>query len=292
MRKRHIVRVRWIRLLTVLTSFIIMCAMISFVFILLYDSVFKPLNIKASLYDDIHKLEEKISQLNDEVDMLRNERSELKHTIFICIQQLDELKTNYEELVNTYEDNISQLRHLELDEFRYYMDLYNRYTHVFEYGERFPRVDFGLSELVFLDKTAAEFGVPTGAMLSVYELESSFISTLKNSASTATGYGQVLDWVAVWLHERMLGLGEYDIDRHHDLAVDKELNIKMSTKLMAWNIERFNGDIKSAIEFYYGDPDPEKRQRYLNIISRNLANYGYTFDNVIEKDTSLSLSRN
>jgi hypothetical protein len=148
--------------------------------------------------------------------------------------------------------------------------LRTKYSAALEFS---PKQDFGLNELLFLSNTCKEYNVPIEIMLAIYEKESGFYSLAKNTTSTATGYGQLIDSTAKSIYENFLKLGTYDKSRHRELCVDKQLNIKLSVRLMRYNIDSY-GTYWKAVEQYYGNANKSLCYEYASDINKRMSKYG------------------
>lgn len=148
--------------------------------------------------------------------------------------------------------------------------LKSKYSAALQYS---PKQDFGLTELLFLYETCNEFNVPIEIMLAIYEKESSFYSLAKNKSSTATGYGQLIESTAKSIYEKYLKLGTYNTSKHRELCSNKELNIKLSVRLMKYNIDSYGTNWK-AVERYYGHSDQSLCYAYASDINKRMRKYG------------------
>lgn len=180
--------------------------------------------------------------------------------------QIKELQTQLDaQKKSVYEFNSNLLNNLDT-----VVMLRDKYSSALNFS---PSQDFGLNELLFLYNTCKEYNVPIEIMLAIYEKESGFYSLAKNKTSTATGYGQLIDSTAKSIYEKYLQLGTYDKSRHRELCVDKELNIRLSVRLMKYNIDTYSSNWK-AVERYYGHPDQSLCYGYAKDINKRMSKYG------------------
>ena len=130
-----------------------------------------------------------------------------------------------------------------------------------------------MKELLYLDSICQEYGISTAVMLAIYEKESTFYSLAKNPTSGATGYGQLIASTAKSIYERYLKEGTYDTFKHYQLASNKELNIRLSCRLMKYNLDSY-GNYWTAVERYFGHRDAGKRYAYAADINNKMSKYG------------------
>jgi hypothetical protein len=186
------------------------------------------------------------------------------------VADLEALIQDLELQVNDKHKLISEANSFLINNLDVLNTLKSKYSAALEFS---PTQDFGLNELLFLYNTCNEYNVPIEVMLAIYEKESRFYSLAKNKTSTATGYGQLIDSTAKSIYENFLKLGTYDISKHRELCCDKELNIKLSVRLMRYNIDSC-GTIRKAVESYFGHSDMSLRYLYANDINKRMSKYG------------------
>ena len=212
---------------------------------------------------DLRKLNAKysaqVAELNVQVANKKKEVADLETLRQELQTQIDKQNESIIEFNNNLVNNLDLLNSLK-----------TKYSMALEFS---PTQDFGLNELLFLYNTCNEYKVPIEIMLAIYEKESGFYSLAKNTTSTATGYGQLIDSTAKSIYEKFLNLGSYDISRHRELCIDKQLNIKLSVRLMKYNIDSYKSHWK-AVERYYGHSDQSLCYTYAKDVSRRMSKYG------------------
>lgn len=215
----------------------------------------------------IYELSMNATSLKNEISELQKQKDALSDEISNLTEQIDlmekEVGNSQKEIINTQNTIIENID--------YIATLKTKYSYLFEYRKTNPSADFGINELIYLDKVCTEKNVPVPLMLALYEHESGFNSTAKNPSSTATGYGQLINTTARSMYNR-LSRGTYDISRHRVLASDKYLNIDLSVELMSYNLKSY-GSITKALNAYYGHPDPNELARYSNDIENRMKKY-------------------
>lgn len=201
-----------------------------------------------------------INELESEVSYLEKEKLEIEQEKEILTNEVNEMRQEARTINSDMETNLDT-----------YIELRDKYSNTINYNN--PNSDFGLNELVYLNDVCNEYNVPISIMLAIFEKESGFRSTAKNSSSTATGYGQLINTTAQSMYERFLKLGIYDISNHRTLACDKKLNILMATRLMKYNLDMYCTKWK-AVERYYGSGDEAANYAYASDINSRMNKYG------------------
>ena len=230
--------------------------------IIMLSFLYSPIRDRIELKKLNSSYQMQVADLRIAVSNLEKEKLELEETKTILLNDI----SSYEQTLKTYNDTLVN----NLNEI---LNLKEKYSYAITYSEKNPKADFGLKELVFLNNLCKDYGIPIEVMLAIYEKESSFCSFAKNKTSTATGYGQLINSTAKSMYEKFLKLGTYDINNHRVLACDKELNMKLSCRLIKYNIDSY-GTLRKAVERYYGHPDQSLCVSYANDISKKMKNYG------------------
>ena len=212
---------------------------------------------------DLRKLNAKysaeVAELNAETVNKKKEVADLDVQVIELQTQIDGQQKTIKEFNDNLVDNLDTLTTLK-----------TKYSKALNFS---PNQDFGLVELLFLHNTCKEYNVPIEIMLAIYEKESGFYSLAKNKTSTATGYGQLIDSTAKSMYENFLKLGTYDMSRHRELCTDKELNIRLSVRLIKYNLDNYGSKWK-AVERYYGHPDQSLCYAYAKDINKRMSKYG------------------
>lgn len=224
----------------------------------LYSPILDRLDLKK--LNHVHKVE--VEDLKITIENLEKEKLDLQETNAILLSDI----SSHEETISSYNETLLN----NIDEIS---NLKDRYSYAITYSAKNANADFGIKELIFLDNLCKEYEIPIEIMLAIYEKESSFYSLAKNTTSTATGYGQLINSTARSMYENYLNLGAYDISNHRSIACDKELNIRLSCRLMKYNIDSY-GSLWTAVERYYGHPNQSLCAAYARDISRMMGNYG------------------
>lgn len=230
--------------------------------VVMLSFLYSPIRDRLELRKINSSYQNQIADLKVTVANLEKEKLELEETSGILSNNI----TDYQETVKSFNQEF-------IDKIDEISKLKEKYSYAITYSEKNPNADFGIKELVFLNDICKEYGIPIELMLAIYEKESSFCSYAKNSQSTATGYGQLINSTAKSMYEKYLNLGTYDMSKHRELACNKELNIRLSCRLIKYNIDSYNS-LWTAVERYYGHPDQSLCTAYARDISSKMKYYG------------------
>lgn len=146
----------------------------------------------------------------------------------------------------------------------------------FGYALNYSGSDMTVDDIRMIKKLGAQYGVNPHLWLALVELESGFNSQAQSSKSSAKGWGQVLRSTGEWLYEDKLHLGNnYN---HNTMALNKEINARMSMYYLASNIKSHKGNIAKALIRYNGN---ELGQAYPDKVANYLKqNAGLSFADV------------
>lgn len=249
--------------------FISRITIITLILIISFSYLYSPIRERIHFRNMNKNLETRIANLQIEVDILEKEKLELNNEK----QELVDEKNLLAQEIKNFEKEKADFQNNLINSIDHISKLKSKYNYALTYSKKFPKADFGINELVYLDNVCNEYNVPIELMLAIYEKESQFYSLAKNKTSTATGYGQLIDSTAKSVYEKMLNFGTYDINNHRTIACDKKLNILMSCRLMKYNIDSYKTH-RAAVEHYYGSKDDAANKAYANSISSLMSHYG------------------
>src|SRR5690606_24350900 len=97
-----------------------------------------------------------------------------------------------------------------------------------------------------VERWASEYGVDARLVAAVVRVESRYVPSARSSKG-ARGLMQLMPDTGAWVAER-LGLGPVEPDE----LEDPELNLRLGTWYLAYQIRAFNGDLTLALAAYNG----------------------------------------
>lgn len=189
-----------------------------------------------------------------------NENEQLNsqlNNILVGIIELDNQNINLITTNKQYKDELTKLRERA--------ELYDKYEYAIEYdGER---TDITYDQLKTGIDICKENNIDPNLLFSIIMTESHGIETAKNSESTATGYGQVLQGTAKYVYENLLENGDGTFKS--SMLKDGETNIEITATYIAY-LRDNTSTVKELIAGYRG----ENNEEYYNTIVAKLENAG------------------
>lgn len=203
----------------------------------------------ADLNSSIGKYSAIIGQKNVEISKLVAENSEIVDTMQRLSNTAISINNDLNDLKNEYNTNMEKL-----SEFEERAELYDKYDYALYYnGER---TDITYQRIKNVEEYAKEEGLSddaVGLVLALGTTESHGDAKAENKSSTAAGWGQLLYPTAKFVYEDYLknGAGTYD----YTMALDPDLNIKMTTSYVGYLTDYYDGDAKKVVTSYRGRSD-------------------------------------
>jgi hypothetical protein len=137
----------------------------------------------------------------------------------------------------------------ELTEFRERKELYDKYEYVLFYQGQ--RTDMTYDMTKYGENLMEKEKINPNLLFGLIMVESHANEKAQNVSSTARGFCQLLSSTARGIYENVLQKGKYN----HKMAFDGYTNIEIGSKLIAMNMEKYNGDTYTVIQRYRGIPD-------------------------------------
>ena len=234
---------------------------------ILYVSLFL---ITGSLIKENQELKEEINQKEVEYQtQLKNAAYERKLTITSLhniIDDLNEIIENTDAQLKVVEE-VNKSYVDELNTFRKRSELYDKYEYAVIYDNE--RTELTYEEIEYGEDLMIARGYNPHLMFGMIMAESRGKTTVVNSSSGATGYGQFLNSTAKWLWTNMLHKDSY----YPDIRKDGKSNILLMATYYDYLYSEC-GSTFNVIKSYSGNDTDEGTQGYLNEVNRFTSTVG------------------
>lgn len=137
-----------------------------------------------------------------------------------------------------------------LSEYQLRTNLYDEYEYaLINYNGR--RTDLYYQELKTLINESNSRHINPHLTLCLIGLESGYIRNSSNNKSSALGYGNILNSTGDYIYSNILKMsGKYE---HEKMALDGEMNIKMTIGYLDYLLKKYNGDVRKSLVAYNGN---------------------------------------
>lgn len=214
--------------------------------------------------DRVNKENEKLTQANLSIRMRNAELEKILSTSEYGFQTLSntavELDAANAELKNTIDSQNKMIQH-----FKDRVELYNKYEFALFYDN--ARTDIDYEHIQSLEEMAAEkdYGLDSVVLtLAIVMAESEGNASAKNSLSSASGLGQLLNDTAKFTYENLLSHGEGSYKKEY--VFDPEMNLYMTLTYINYLAEENNYNPMKTIDAYRGLHDND----YLKTVQKYL----------------------
>lgn len=181
----------------------------------------------------------------------QNQLVDLETQLQAMTEISQELDNQNKQLVDLYNKNNQELRDLEKRQ-----ELYDKYQYAIINSEDGQRTDISYDDIVTLENLAAQKGMGKDAvdfLLAICMTESRGKANAKNSSSTASGLGQLLQSTAKMTYETLMGNGRGSYQQQY--AFDHTTNLKMALYYIDYLAKENNRNVIAVCTAYAGGYD-------------------------------------
>lgn len=248
-------------------------------------SISKVINIALALclvimgisyYTANKKNEAAMSDLSSKYFTLHDEFDKLYDHAVKTDKNLTNLYTICKDLDESNQELSDQSEELssELNKYKHREELYNKYEYAL-YDEEGNRTDITYDQLDTLESKLKDSKIQDADLiLSWIMVESNGQEKIKNSSSTARGYGQFLSSTSKFVYTDLMG----ESDWTPEVACDGATNMKMMVEYVDYLLDHNKGNLYKTITNYRGLHDGP----YVAKLNKWLRKSGKTLDEVAQ----------
>lgn len=238
-------------LMGLMTVFCIGLAAICIDLCIKYDSSY------SNIFSKYKTLANEYLTLQNEYTVLYESYSEMYGEYVSNIEYAEKCQDNIAKLAETVEELNSQNVSL-VESNEQYFNLIQQYEQREELFDKYEyaivrtngtRTDITYDQLINLESVAEEKDIDIDLVLSIAMVESSGTENAVNSASSARGYGQIVQGTGKMVYEKIMKEGKYN----HDYALDGDTNFKMMVHYLRYLEDNNSSNMYATIRGYRGE---------------------------------------